>query len=115
MGRKVEDTPKWIIVYDCPACGTDSGMTELQRPTCFACGSKNVIERERKPFTPEALAERMKVSADRMLLNLQKAYEEGPGNPKEEALLLSALAKAKDYKDKIHSMAEEMAKQSKKD
>ena len=110
MGRKVEGQPQWMIVYDCRSCGNDSGMTELQRPTCFTCSGTDLIERERVPFTPEALASRMKLSADTMLVNLQKAFDEGVSG-EEEKLLLQALVQAKEYKQKMYEMADAMMKQ----
>ncbi|HLD07912.1 MAG TPA: hypothetical protein VJB60_02510 [Candidatus Peribacterales bacterium] len=112
MGRKVEGAPQWMIIYDCRACGADSGMTELQRATCFQCGSTDLMERERSAFTPEALAERMKLSAGRMLESLKKAFDQGVSG-KEETMLLQALAQAKEYKEKIYAMADEMAEKGK--
>jgi len=70
------------------------------------------MERERSAFTPEALAERMKLSAGRMLESLKKAFDQGVSG-KEETMLLQALAQAKEYKEKIYAMADEMAEKGK--
>ena len=113
MGRKVEGKPQWMIIYDCAQCEMDVGLTELQIPQCLACGSTDLIERERKELTPQVMADRMKLSADRMYENLQKAYDARPEDFEEETQLLEALALAKEHKKEIYKMAEKMVKNEK--
>lgn len=112
LGNKRQ--PQWMIIYDCPQCGMDSGLTEQQPLKCFYCDTTTgLVERERKPLTAEVMAARMKLCAERTLENLQKAQEIGPDSPEEEKMLLEALAKAQEHRNHIYAMAEKMISREK--
>lgn len=105
-GRK---KPKWMITYLCATCTFDSGRTELDGPWCFYCqNSEHLTEIKRVPMSPDAIAERLKISSDRMIENLLKAYnlslKDWPDNLKEEMMLLKAMAHGKKLKDALKDM-----------
>lgn len=102
--------PRWMITYFCPRCSMDSGRTELDGPYCFFCQrTDGLTELKREPMSPEAVFERIKRSADRMVDNLRKAHgiaeEDWPKNEKEEMMLLEALAKGQDLQKSLEKIA----------
>ena len=68
--------PKYMVIYKCNACGHESGFTELDKPTCRACGEANVTLISKKEITPEVMAGRLKVTTDNMMKNLQLHYKQ---------------------------------------
>lgn len=70
-----KNQPKFMITYLCHNCQMDFTRTELDEPQCFYCDSSDnfeVIKKER--ITPEVIVARLKLSTDRMVDNLKKAY-----------------------------------------
>lgn len=98
-----------MITYLCPRCCIDSGMTELDPPRCYMCESGDgLIEIHREPLSREAVFNRMKICADRMVDNLRKAYDiaecDWPKDEAEELMLLEAMAKGQDLKEAIKEL-----------
>jgi DNA-directed RNA polymerase subunit RPC12/RpoP len=86
--------PKYLLTYLCKKCGMDFALSELHKPACFYCGSKQGHELVKKQkLTPKVLADRMKRVADRLVENLKKAYDVKPADADEDQLL-EALVKA---------------------
>lgn len=94
-----------MITYLCPQCGLDSAMTELEQPHCFYCEASNMkfIVIKKQKLTPKVMAARLKLCTDRMMENLQKAYEVGKksGEDFEEGELIDIMAKAKKLQDEV--------------
>jgi len=66
--------PKYIITYQCLNCGFDFALTEKEKPKCFYCEStENYIVIKKEKFTPQAVANRLKISTDRMMESLKGA------------------------------------------
>ena len=66
--------------------------------------SDRLAETHREPLTPEALQAGLMRSVDRLMSNLQKAYEAREGewhDDGEELLMLEALAKGKDLEEHV--------------
>jgi len=106
--------PEMIITYRCEGCG-ETVMTNDDREDeaeCFDCGTSDFLkELKRELITPELIAVGMKKSAESMVTNLQKAYEAGKetGFEKdEEEEILQALAKAKEMRDSIFNIVNEI-------
>ncbi|MDO8511889.1 MAG: hypothetical protein Q7S57_01340 [bacterium] len=106
--------PETIITYRCEGCGETVMTSDDQEDEaeCFACGTGDFLkELKREPITPELIAVGMKKSAESIVTNLQKAYEAGKtaGFEKdEEEEMLQALAKAKEMRDSVLNIVEEI-------
>lgn len=102
-----------MLIYRCPACGQEAGFTELDKPHCRYCESKNALELiSKRELTPEVMAERLKSVADNMMKNLEQAYETMDDSDKEafgetkdaEEEMLKLLARVKKFRDQIHDL-----------
>ena len=99
-----------MVTYFCPRCSMDSGRTELDGPYCYFCErTDGLTELKREPMSREALFNRMKLSADRMMDNLRKAHgiaeKDWPKDEKEELMLLEALASGQDLQKSLQEIA----------
>lgn len=109
-----------MITYICPKCGFDFARTEAEKPVCFYCdntqGHKIV---SKKKLTPEVIAERLRITSNRMMENLKKAWEVRPKeireDPQEEGQMLELLGKAKKLRDKTQEVMRKVVKKSEKD
>lgn len=115
---KFRPKPRYMVTYQCTHCGMDSGRTELDTPQCFYCeATDGLTEVKRELLTPEVMAARMKLCADRMMENLAKAHEvlqrDGEDVPHEETMLLKAMTKGQDFQRKIHNLATKMVRRKK--
>lgn len=77
MGKNSK--PKFMITYQCLECGMDFAVTEKDWPRCFYCDSqRDYLILTKEKITPEVMARRLKIVTDRMMENLQKAWETVP-------------------------------------
>jgi hypothetical protein len=100
---------KYMIIYRCPVCDTDSGCTENDKPNCRYC--KNITNLElvsKEEINREVLMKRLQQLSSNVLKNLQSAYEsmneeDNAAFPREDAeqQLFVLLAKAKKFRDEI--------------
>ena len=115
--KRYGSKPEFMVVYLCSKCELDSGMTELDEPKCYYCmhteegaGELKLISKEK--ITPEAIAYRMKVAADRIMENLSSAYDSMDDELKDmeldgedfEKKMLELLERTKRFNDNIHEM-----------
>ncbi len=100
---------EYMMIYVCSTCGLDSAFTETEKPVCRYCDEPTEMKLiSKEKITPELIEKRLKASTERMLSNLQSAFESmtvedkaafGDQDAEKEMLLL--LAKAKELKEKI--------------
>lgn len=90
----------------------DSGYTELDHPTCRFCRKKTSLSVvSRKRLTKKVLADRLKVTTDNMMKNLEAAFQLLPTVEKDEFgsgtdpefEMLKLMSMAKGLCDKIQS------------
>ena len=103
--RTPRPMPKELVTYLCKRCAWNFTRTEEGKPRCSMCGKGDrLTEVCREPLTPEALQVGLMRSVDRLMSNLQKAYEAREGEWRsdgEELLMLEALAKGKDLEQHV--------------
>lgn len=111
----MKSEPKFMIIYLCSNCGLDFGRHELEAPVCFNCGAAEdhtVISRQE--LTPEVIAERVKLTSNRMYENLQKAWDTRPdeirNDPKKEKEFIELLKQAKELRDKTQEAIKDIGK-----
>jgi hypothetical protein len=112
VSKSGQPIPKYMVIYSCSDCGHESGFTELDKPVCRACEGTNVSLISRKEITSEVMAERLKVTTDNMMKNLQMAFEQlgtVEGNPfgddkDAEAEFLKLMARAKKLRDDVQGL-----------
>jgi len=106
--------PKFLIIYKCEACGQDCGYTELEKPSCRYCGRNDkLVVFSKQKMTFKVMMSRLKAVTDNMMLNLSKAYEQLPNadvnivedGKDGETELLKIMEKAKNLRDKVHSLS----------
>ena len=105
--------PFYVLMGLCNSCGLDSMFPEDAELICNYCGSNDLKLSERSEATAQLLEQRLKELSDRMLLNLQSAYESMseedkagfPGGKDAEKELLELLDKAKKFKDSISDLS----------
>jgi hypothetical protein len=103
---------EFLITYRCKTCGEQSSFADAQEAQCNYCDASTGLEEvDRQKITPELMEQQLKASAERMLANLQSAFENmteddkaafGEKDAEKEMLLL--LAKAKKFKDGIDKL-----------
>ena len=107
------DKPKYILVYRCEMCGLESGYTELDPPLCRYCHEETVMTLvKQQDLTPEAIAERLKASADNMMRNMENAFHSMTEEDKElfgddkdaEGEMLKLLARMQKFKEQIEQL-----------
>lgn len=90
----------------------DSGYTELDRPICRFCRKKTSLTVvSRKRLTRKVLADRLKVTTDNMMRNLEAAFQLLPTVDKDvfgsgvdpELEMLKLMSKAKELRDNVQS------------
>jgi ribosomal protein S14 len=113
MSDTKRDKPKYIMVYRCEVCGLESGYTELDLPLCRYCREETTMTLvKQQDLTPEAIAERLKVSADNMMRNMENAFHSMTEEDKElfgddkdaEGEMLKLLARMQKFKEQIEQL-----------
>ncbi len=94
-----------MITYLCPQCGMDFAVTELDKAKCFYCQASDIefIQKKKQKLTPKVIKERLKITTNRMMENLQKAYVAGKesGCDEDTDELIDVLAQAKELQQEI--------------
>lgn len=85
----------------------DFTRTELDKPVCFYCessGDFEVIKKEE--ITPEVIASRLKITTDRIMDNLTKAYfaDKDKMDDFEEEELLKIMSKANKFRKRVQAL-----------
>lgn len=102
--------PKYILVYYCQTCGTESGYTELDKPCCRYCNKETPLTLVSKDeLTIENISKRLSALADNLMKNLQKGYDSMPEELKKNATkefdpekeLLKSMAKTKSFNENL--------------
>lgn len=107
-----------MVTYLCRQCGADFARLEQEIPECFGCGhSKGHKILSKKECTPEVMAERIRLSTNRMMENLKKAWEVRPKeireDPKAEKEFLKLLNRAKELRNHTHEAMDKMEEEAK--
>lgn len=101
-----------MVIYRCAECKMDSGYTELDRPICRFCETKtSMTVVSRKKLTRKVLRDRLKVTTDNMMKNLEAAFQLLPTVDKDvfgsgvdpELEMLKLMSRAKELRDKVQS------------
>ena len=110
MGNK---KPKFMITFLCPECGMDFAVTELDESKCFYCQAVNIdfIEIKKQKLSLKVIKERLEITTNRMMNNLQQAFITGKevDNPDADELI-DVMAKAK----KLHLGVKDLKLEEKK-
>ena len=100
--------PTALITYLCTRCLQDMlSADEIQDVVCGLCGKGDCLnEVEREPLTPQTMEAAMMKSVEKMMTQLQKAYDTKPADMKDddEILLLQAMVKAKNLETHIQKV-----------
>ena len=85
----------------------DFARTELEKPRCFYCDINQGFEIIKKQeLSPKVMVARLKLSTDRVVDNLKKAYFVGKQEDDKfnEEKLIKILAKANKLRHKVQSL-----------
>ena len=110
--ENLKQKPQFMMVYRCSSCDMESGMSELELPSCRYCDATTGLTLiSKEPITPETLSARMKATTDNMMKALREAYREMPkekaateNEEDPEKQFLELMARAQALRDHIHKL-----------